>query len=307
MSNGVGLSLARELIKRKLKGQLEVLEWLKGSASAQIAIKIAWAKVDRAASIEELRFVESEGARAYWDAWETLPLRFTSRDSEKIPEHWKSFGNRSSLISKPSPRRATNPANALLNYVYSILEAEAGIALIRVGLDPAIGIMHFDLRARDSLTCDLMEAIRPQADEFILELIRNREFRKKDFFETSEGICRILPPLTHEISQSAQKWRRLICPITEEIAQRIFQSKSKYRVSNGSDKSASSPQTERIPTPLTGSNRSESRPINFESSQFEQKPTKRRPRKVISWKLDCVRCGKQIDGKHRMYCNGCLF
>jgi CRISPR-associated endonuclease Cas1 len=182
MSNGVGLTLARELIKKKLKGQMEVLEWFKDSISARVAVKLASAKLARATSIEELRFFESEAARAYWRAWENLPVRFSQRDSARIPEHWLSFGNRSSLISKPSPRRATNPANALLNYVYAILEAETRIALIRVGLDPAIGIMHFDLRARDSLACDLMEAIRPQADEYVFELVQSREFRQKDFF-----------------------------------------------------------------------------------------------------------------------------
>jgi hypothetical protein len=84
--------------------------------------------------------------------------------------------------------------------------------------------MHSDLRTRDSLACDLMEAIRPQADEFVLELIKNREFRKNDFFETREGICRILPPLSPEITQSAMKWRKSIRPIVEEVAQTLFKS-----------------------------------------------------------------------------------
>ena len=76
--------------------------------------------------------------------------------------------------------------------------------------------MHSDLRARDSLACDLMEAIRPQADEFVLELIRNREFRKNNFFENSDGICRILPPLTRELPRSALKWRTLIGPVADD-------------------------------------------------------------------------------------------
>jgi len=245
--------------------------------------------------------LEGEAARAYWRAWETLPVRFLKRDVERVPEHWLSFGTRSSPLSRPSPRRATNPANALLNYVYAIVEAEARIALLAVGLDPAIGIMHADLRARDSLACDLMEAIRPQVDEFVLELIRNRQFRKADFFETREGICRILPPLNQELAHSAPKWKRAIAPIAEEVAQRLFKSASKHFVGNGSAQ-----RKDQLPTPLTESNRSAGRPFEISVVQDASERRRRKPVKRASWKLDCVRCGKQIDGKHRMYCNACL-
>jgi hypothetical protein len=44
-----------------------------------------------------------------------------------------------------------NPANALLNYLYAILEAEARIAILSMGLDPGMGVLHADLKARDSL------------------------------------------------------------------------------------------------------------------------------------------------------------
>jgi CRISPR/Cas system-associated endonuclease Cas1 len=129
LSNGVGLSLARDLIERKVKGQIEVLGWFDNASSELLAVKLAWVKIRRAASTEELRAVEGEAARAYWRAWERLPLRFVKRDAELVPQHWLSFGGRSSPLSRPSPRRAANPPNALLNYVYAIVEAETRIAL----------------------------------------------------------------------------------------------------------------------------------------------------------------------------------
>ena len=308
LSNGVGLSIARDLIDRKLKGQMEVLGWLQNPASTIIAIRLARLKLKRAASIEELRAAEGEAARNYWQAWHELPVRFRGRDSERVPEHWLSFGTRSSPLSRPSPRRAANAANALLNYVYAIVEAETRIASIAVGLDPAIGIMHADLRARDSLACDLMEAIRPQADEHVLELIKNREFHKNDFFETREGICRILPPLNQEIAQSAVKWKRSIGPIAEEVAQTIFKSAPKYfirEIAKSSPDSFSIQSRKTLPTPLTESNRSVGRGLQISPIQIENKRTPQKRAKRASWKLDCVRCGKQIDGRHRMYCNAC--
>jgi CRISPR-associated endonuclease Cas1 len=305
LNNGIGLAIARDLMSRKLKGQIDVLGWFQNPPSLFLKLKIARAKAREADSIDELRFAEGEGARAYWYAWRTLPVRFKCSEVNRVPEHWLTFGSRSSPLSRPSPRRAVNPANALLNYVYAIVEAETRIASIAVGLDPAIGLMHSDLRARDSLACDLMEAIRPQADEFVLELIKNRVFKKADFFETREGICRLLPPLNREIAETADKWRKLIGPVAEEVAQKLFKAKASSKIQNSSLAFAKY----RLPTPLTGINRSIGRMLPIESiestngtNQQSRKTYSKRP----SLKLDCIRCGKQIDGKHRMYCNLCL-
>src|SRR5262249_16426176 len=173
--------------------------------------------------------------------------------------------------------RAANPTNALLNYVYAIVEAETRIAAIAVGLDPAIGVLHSDLRARDSLACDLMETIRPQADEFVLELIRNREFKKSNFFETREGICRILPPLNQEVAETCSKWRKLIGPVAETVAQRLFNAKSSSQIYNSFSASARNS----IPTPLTGINRSVGREIQIQAiSEKNQKPLKRYTKRI---------------------------
>ena len=105
-SNGVGLQIARGFIEQKLKGQIAVLEWFDEVSGLKLFdVKLAWAKLDRAASIDELRTLEGQGARAYWSIWESLPVRFQKRDSERVPEHWLSFGGRSSPLSRPSPRR----------------------------------------------------------------------------------------------------------------------------------------------------------------------------------------------------------
>jgi CRISPR/Cas system-associated endonuclease Cas1 len=55
------------------------------------------------------------------------------------------------------------------------------------------GLMHADQKNRDSLACDLMEPIRPSVDSYVLDLLQRRAFKKRDFFETREGICRVMP------------------------------------------------------------------------------------------------------------------
>jgi hypothetical protein len=134
-----------------------------------------------------LRLLESQAAVDYWGAWRDLDVVFVQRDFDRVPEHWRTFGVRRSLITG-TPRKATNPANAILNYLYSILEAEARIAAFKLGLDPGLGVAHADLKARDSFVCDLMESVRPEVDGYVLELLENRVFWKTDFFETRSGL-----------------------------------------------------------------------------------------------------------------------
>ncbi len=169
--------------------------------------------------------------------------------------------------------------------------------------------MHSDLRARDSLACDLMEAIRPKADEFVLELIKNREFRKDDFFETREGICRLLPPLNQEIAQSAGQLRKSIGPIAEEVAQTLFKTRpeclNRNIANNGPNPFSTRPKNT-LPTPLTESNRSVGRIFKLIPDHGDEPRSHKKSVKRASWKLNCIRCGKQIDGKHRMYCNACM-
>jgi CRISPR/Cas system-associated endonuclease Cas1 len=67
------------------------------------------------------------------------------------------------------------PAHAILNYFYAILETETTIAAQRMGFDPALGLMRADQRYRASLASDLMEPVRPVADEIAIELLKDCE------------------------------------------------------------------------------------------------------------------------------------
>ena len=69
--------------------------------------------------------------------------------SAGVPEHWHTFGARISPLSG-SPRLAANPPNAILNYLYALLESEARLAAAALGLDPGLGVLHVDTPNRDS-------------------------------------------------------------------------------------------------------------------------------------------------------------
>src|SRR5579863_6410291 len=103
-----------------------------------------------------IRLIESQAARAYWSSWSTLPINFPKNDLPRVPEHWRTFGTRVSPLTG-SPRHAANPPNAILNYLYCMLESESRLAAAALGLDPGLGVLHVDTPARDSLACDIME------------------------------------------------------------------------------------------------------------------------------------------------------
>jgi CRISPR-associated endonuclease Cas1 len=249
-SSGLDLEISRSLIRQKLLGQLQVVKKLRDSDSAaQIGAIIE--KLSPPQTIDSLRMIEAQAAIIYWKAWELIGVIFVQKDKDRVPEHWLEFGGRASLVTG-NPRKATNPISAILNYLYSILESEARIAALSMGLDPGIGLMHADQRSRDSLACDLMEPVRPKVDSFVLDFLKNRAFKKIDFFETREGICRVMPSVSRELMTTGPIWAKELGPVVEHVALTLFD--SKYRPTAGDRKSLHT-----IPTVLTQANRTSGR------------------------------------------------
>ncbi len=212
-----GLAITQTLLREKVAGQTAVLAELGGADADGDGLTTVVRKLARAASLEEMLSLEASAALSYWEAWRELPVRYGRRDSERVPDRWLTFGQRHSTLTG-SPRLATNPANAILNYLYSLLEAEARLACLAVGLDPGLGVFHRDRKARDSLAMDLMEARRPAVDAYVLALLEQRVLRPNDFVETRRGVCRVLSPLARELASTAPTWRTHIAPVAEEVA-----------------------------------------------------------------------------------------
>jgi len=96
----------------------------------------------------------------------------------------------------------------MLNYLYALLESEARLAAAALGLDPGLGVLHVDTPARDSLACDLMEAVRPQVDAYVLDWVLSQPLRREWFFEQRDGTCRLMASFAIRLTQTAQVWAR---------------------------------------------------------------------------------------------------
>ena len=219
--SGADVRIARALISAKLAGQERIARNNLSNLAAAEAIFQLRSALDRAITIPEIRRLEARGGLAYWSAWRDLPVNFPSADLPRVPEHWRAFGARISPISG-SPRCAANPVNAVLNYLYAVLESESRLALATVGLDPGLGFLHVDSRTRDSLACDLMEPVRPEVDSYVLDWLTHRLFRRKDFFEMADGTCRLMAGLCVQLSQTACTWGHAVAPWAELIARTLW-------------------------------------------------------------------------------------
>jgi len=278
-SSGAALQIARELIRQKLAGQEQVArnKLLDSRTADQIAEFRS--QVPRADCMSSIRLIESQGARAYWSAWSTLPINYPKKELSRIPEHWLSFGARVSPLTG-SPRLAANPVNAILNYLYALLESEARLAVAALGLDPGLGVLHVDTTARDSLACDLMEPVRPQVDSYLLDWITRQPLSREWFLEQRDGNCRLLGSFAARLCQTAPTWGRAVAPYAEWVARAFWSTIRK-------------PDTPFV-TRLTQGNRREAK---GRPSVPSAKPAPQ-PESV------CRVCGKSVSFR-RSYCSEC--
>ncbi len=96
-------------------------------------------RIQHAQKVSESMGIEGDAANVYFSVFNEL-LRSTDL----------TFGGR---VRRPP----TDPVNALLSYVYTLITHECSSALQGVGLDPYVGFLHKDRPGRLSLALDLLE------------------------------------------------------------------------------------------------------------------------------------------------------
>jgi CRISPR-associated protein Cas1 len=283
--SGAALNIARELINQKLAGQERVARHKLLMTESADTISDYRTQLTRADTTERIRLIESLAAGCYWSAWHNLPINFPKKDQPRVPDHWRIFGARVSPLTG-SPRVAINPANAVLNYLYCVLESESRLAAASLGLDVGLGVLHVDAAARDSLASDLMEPIRPEIDAFVLDWIIRDTLRREWFSEQRDGNCRLMSALAIRLAETATTWGRAVGPFAEWLAQTLWTAIRKPTDRNRN-----------LPTRLTQRRRTEGRGKEF-FLNFEPAP---QPSKICAGcgasthrGRYCPRCGREI-------------
>jgi CRISPR-associated endonuclease Cas1 len=264
----IGVEITRYLIAEKLRGQARVVGLrLAEDDAASTLLDLATA-VETAGSIDEVRQLEAAGANVAFAAWEhCVEVTFVRKDLPRIPEHWRRMNGRRSSVNPGSPRSATDPCGALLNYGYKLAEIEATLAARRLGLSESLGVLHADALGRPSFSCDLQEAIRPLVDAHVLDLCAG-PLRKRDFTEDARGVVRCMAPLTHRMAEAMPAYAHALGPVVEHVAGLL---------------AASSPYDVRVPTILSGAKHKAAarRRMEAERAEAASNPTSTRGPGVV--------------------------
>lgn len=167
---GAKIANGRSVLLREMRnhGPNPVID----AAADRLAVSLR--RIRQAQSVEEVMGVEGDAGATYFSVFNEL-----LRGSGFV------FGGR---VRRPP----TDPVNALLSFVYSLITQECVSALVGVGLDPYVGFLHKDRPGRPSLALDLLEEFRSAwADRFVLTLINRRQIQLDDFVSEASGSVRL--------------------------------------------------------------------------------------------------------------------
>lgn len=168
----------RDLVRAKTRRQHRLLDTmlmhrpdLRKSLLDAIAslVRIAESLGAHDLAAESIRGLEGSAARAYFQGLAAVmppALGFAGRN-------------------RRPPR---DPVNACLSLAYTLLHFEAVRAAHAAGLDPLLGFYHRPAFGRESLASDLIEPLRPRADEWVWQLFRSRTLRE-EHFARDKGAC----------------------------------------------------------------------------------------------------------------------
>ena len=123
-------------------------------------------RLPNAATLDEIRGEEGDGARVYFEA-----VRHLIRADARETFHFE----------RRSRRPPLDPFNALISFIYTLLVHDCRSAVESVGLDSQLGFLHAVRPGRPALALDLMEEFRPLADRLALTLINRAQLTAKDF------------------------------------------------------------------------------------------------------------------------------
>jgi CRISPR-associated protein Cas1 len=168
--DGMAMTLARKVVAAKVEMQLRHMlrasrerKEQRGEMAAHLGVmRGALSAAHRAETIEKLMGHEGVAARAYFGCLPSLVM-------DEAGEDMRPKGR--------STRPPKDRFNALLSFGYGLLYRDVLSAILRVGLEPAFGVLHQPRTAAWPLALDIMELFRvPVVDMAVLGAVNRRTF-----------------------------------------------------------------------------------------------------------------------------------
>jgi CRISPR-associated protein Cas1 len=136
-------------------------------------------ELPRATTTESVRGHEGDSARVYFGV---LPNLIRAPRRADFPMNGR------------TRRPPLDRVNALLSFVYALMQADCAAGLVSAGLDPDVGFLHADRPGRPGLVLDLMEEFRTLlADRLVLALINRQQIVATHFLDREGGSVEMTP------------------------------------------------------------------------------------------------------------------
>lgn len=227
------MAMAGAFVLGKLRNQRIVLQrWTRKCKTpaidqALLANAHAQQAVDRRVPVEVARGHEGHAARAYFAAM-----------GDVLGPAW--------TFTTRSRQPARDPANAMLNFGYALLQRALALHLVRRQLSPHLGHLHQQKNGQPALSCDLMEEFRPAlVDTLVVDMALNTRWQPSDWRCGEDGavwlgankrrefIARweaaLARPVLHPHAGRAMDWHRIMEFQVQHYARVILQEEVAYR------------------------------------------------------------------------------
>jgi CRISPR-associated protein Cas1 len=158
-------TIAKRFVLGKVVNAYRYLQRKDVTVDSDAPLVTAPHRIQTAASLDELRGIEGEAARQYFNLYD-----------QTLASGWSMDGR--------SRRPPGDRVNGLLSLSYSFVQNECSAALRQANLDPYVGIFHQMRHGRPALALDLLEEFRRAfADPFVARLINREVINRDDFTE----------------------------------------------------------------------------------------------------------------------------
>jgi CRISPR-associated protein Cas1 len=173
----------RDLVLHLTSTKFETLSKLEAAATPKLNLGRTCATLDGLSkNLRRYVFTDSDFKRVAMDyrAYEATASRHYFRFIAAVMPHekWR--------FTSREYRPARDYFNCLLNYLYGMLYAQVELALIKVGIDPALGILHVDRYNRPPMVYDFIEPYRYWAETVALDIALADTLSADDFHVTDD-------------------------------------------------------------------------------------------------------------------------
>jgi hypothetical protein len=147
------------------------------------------------------------------------------------------------------------------------------------------------------MALDVLECVRPNVEQFALDLLAQRVFKRVDFHEAPDGAVRLGVTLRTELAWTLPTWARLLAPHAEAVAEALVGLvATDYRAS----------------TPLTGTRRRQAtarvkaRKAAADAARLQNAARKPKPEQdPLPLAPTCVQCGGPLARETHQRCPKC--